>query len=110
MGFIIFLSCIFENIPNKNLLVFFKVQEGVIKDESPSREGSGREPKTENVKQKGDTCPRSHGGWGLFHLIIRLEEVFPDSRHCQMAGRMHPNNLSSELEKISAIRGTLNRG
>lgn len=46
----------------------------------------------------------------MFHLIIHLEEVIPDSRHCQMAGRMIPNNLSSELEKISAIGGTLNRG
>lgn len=111
MGFIILSSCIFENIPNKNLFVFFKVQEGVIKDEKVHQEKAvAGEPKTENVKQKGDKCPQSHGGWGLFHLTIRLEEVFPDSRHCQMAGRMNPNNLSSELEKISAIGGTLNRG
>ena len=38
MGFIILLSCIFENIPNKNLLVFFKVQEGVIQDEKVDQE------------------------------------------------------------------------
>ena len=90
MGFIILLSCIFENIPNKNLLVL-SPRRSYQRWERPSREGSDGEPKIENVKQKGDKCPQSHGGWGLFHLIIHLEEVIPDSEHCQMAGRVKPN-------------------
>lgn len=88
MGFIILSSCIFENIPNKNLFVFFKVQEGVIKDEKVHQEKavSGRGTQDRKCQAERGQMPPEPRGVGVVPPYIppgrglSRQQTLPDGR------------------------------